>query len=61
LNSKEDRFLYFQFQSADGTKYQGEMFKGKFHGIGTYTYPDLKRYEGGWLGGKPDQEGTIYL
>jgi hypothetical protein len=37
------------------------MFKGKFHGIGTYTYPDLKRYEGGWLGGKPDQEGTIYL
>ena len=37
------------------------MFKGKFHGTGTYIYPDEKRYEGGWLGGKPDLEGTIFL
>jgi hypothetical protein len=28
--------------------------KGKFHGNGTYIYPDEKRYEGGWIGGKPD-------
>ena len=34
------------YKLANGSEYTGEWFDNKFHGKGTQTWPDGRRYEG---------------
>ena len=41
-----------------GNKYVGEFQGNKFHGQGTYTWPDGAKYVGEWRDGKRNGQGT---
>jgi len=37
------------------------MKEGKYHGKGTYTWPDGKKYEGNYYEGQKDGEGVLWI
>lgn len=43
----------------NGSVYQGEMLKGKFHGFGVLCNPNRERYEGEWKQGMKNGVGTF--
>ena len=43
---------------TDGSRYDGEIHNGKWHGLGTYIYSDGSRYAGDWRDGKKHGQGT---
>jgi hypothetical protein len=43
---------------ADGTKYEGNIVKGKMNGKGTYTWANGDKYQGNWVDGKMNGRGT---
>jgi hypothetical protein len=44
---------------ANGTKYNGSLYKGLPHGQGTMKYPNGTVYEGQWKDGKKNGQGTM--
>ena len=44
---------------GDGSRYEGEMQDGKWHGRGVYSWADRRRYEGEFRAGKRDGNGTL--
>ena len=40
--------------------YEGDTKDGKFHGFGTYSYPNGNKYEGEWMDGNRHGKGTIH-
>ena len=46
--------------SCEKEPYVGEKKNGKYHGHGTYTYPNGDKYEGDWILGKRNGKG-IYI
>jgi len=45
----------------DERSYEGEFKDGKFHGMGTMTYPNGDKYTGDWQKGAPSGQGTLTL
>ena len=43
----------FLTSCTQGTKYVGEYKDEKYHGQGTFTFPDGAKYVGEWREGKP--------
>jgi hypothetical protein len=39
-------------------RYEGEVLRGRLHGVGTITYIDGSTYSGKWVDGKKEGEGT---
>ncbi len=46
-------------KSADGSRYEGQCYKGKREGQGVYEWASGNRYEGQWLGGQRHGKGTL--
>ena len=40
--------------------YEGGWFNDRYHGLGTYTYPNLAKYRGYWKDGKQHGEGQVF-
>ena len=40
--------------------YSGNFVNGKFHGQGSYTWPDGSKYEGPFEDNRPDGEGKYF-
>ena len=40
-------------------KYNGEYFEGKKHGYGVFTSENGARYEGMWINGHQEGQGTL--
>jgi len=47
------------YQTADGSKHEGEYKDGKPVGWGIFTWLNGQRYEGEWLDGKPHGKGIF--
>ena len=45
---------------AGGAHYTGEFLEGRYHGMGTFTWPDRSRYHGEWRGGVKCGGGQYY-
>ena len=45
--------------SSFGEEYSGDWFEDKFHGKGTYNWPDGRHYKGEWKDGKMHGYGEM--
>ncbi len=41
----------------DGAVYDGDLLKGRMHGVGVLVFPDGEKYEGQWIEGEKQGEG----
>ncbi len=46
-------------KSADGSRYEGQCYKGKREGEGVYTWASGNHYEGQWMGGQRHGKGRL--
>ncbi|MCB0705950.1 MAG: caspase family protein [Saprospiraceae bacterium] len=44
----------------DGSRYEGEFYKGEPEGLGTVVYQNGDRYEGEWMSNTPHGQGIMY-
>ena len=47
------------YKTASNAKYDGEWFNGKYHGIGTFIWPDGSVYKGEWKNCRENGKGKF--